>query len=89
MRETDTFFPKEVDPLAGTVTWRRQVRPILNAQDYLRHHVLHTFWGSSETNFINSDYSGGCPAATRGSGLTAAVQSLGWRFGSPGLAQRE
>jgi hypothetical protein len=48
--EADAFYPKEIDALGGTVTYRRQKRFIPNVLDFLRHRVLHTFGGSLDGN---------------------------------------
>ena len=45
--ETNAFFPSAIDPLAGTVTYRRRTIPVANALDKLRHRVLHSFCGSA------------------------------------------
>lgn len=50
--ETNAFFPSAVDPLAGTVTYRRRITPVENALDKLRHRVLHTFCGSADGNQV-------------------------------------
>lgn len=50
--EPNAFFPSAVDPLAGTVTYRRRIIPVENALDKLRHRVLHSFCGSADGNQV-------------------------------------
>lgn len=46
--ETEAFLPRGIDPIRGTVTYRRRIIPIANMCDYLRHQVLHRFCGAGD-----------------------------------------
>lgn len=46
--EQDAFFPRNIDSLAKTVTYRRKTYRVPNADDFLRHEVLHRYCGTGD-----------------------------------------
>lgn len=46
--EEEAFFPSAIDSLTKTVTYRRKVYSVPNADDFLRHGVLHSYCGTGD-----------------------------------------
>jgi len=46
--EREAFFPRQIDVLANTVTYRRKTYPCANAADFWRHEVLHHYCGTGD-----------------------------------------